>query len=38
MNVDEKEAQKFDENFEKIEKRYQKSQEEFYIYSHSFVE
>lgn len=38
MNIDEKEAQKFDESLEKMEKRYQKSQEEFYIYSHSFVE
>ena len=38
MNIDEKEAQRFDESLEKMEKKYQKSQEEFYIYSHSFVE
>lgn len=37
MQVDEKEAQRFDEELEKMEKKYQVSQEEFYIYSHSFV-
>lgn len=38
MQIDEKEAQKFDEGFEKMDKKYQYSQEEFYIYSQSFVE
>ncbi len=38
MQIDEKEAQKFDEGFEKMDKKYQHSQEEFYIYSQSFVE
>ncbi len=38
MQIDEKEAQKFDERFEKMDKKYQYSQEEFYIYSQSFVE
>lgn len=38
MSVDEKAALRFDENLEKMEKKYQPSQEEFYIHSHSFVE
>ncbi|MEY8339490.1 N-acetyltransferase [Lachnospiraceae bacterium 62-35] len=38
MAIDEKEAQRFDEGLEKMEKKYQPSQEEFYIYSHSFIE
>ena len=38
MNIDEKEAQSFDETLEKMEKKYQPSQEEFYINSHSFIQ
>jgi predicted N-acetyltransferase YhbS len=38
MNVDEQEAQRFDESLEKMEKKIQPSQEEFYIHSHSFVQ
>ena len=38
MNIDEKDAERFDECLEKMDKKYQTSQEEFYIYSHSFVE
>ncbi len=34
----EKEAEKFDDNLEKMEKKYQSSQEEFYIHSNSFIE
>ena len=34
----EKEAERFDDNLEKIEKKYQSSQEEFYIHSNSFIE
>lgn len=37
MRIDQQEAQRFDESFEKLEKQYQTSQEEFYIYSQSFV-
>lgn len=37
MDVDEKEAENFDKNFEQMTKGYQASQDEFYIYSHSFV-
>ncbi|MDR2924648.1 MAG: GNAT family N-acetyltransferase [Azoarcus sp.] len=37
MHIDEKEAEKFDETFEKMEKKHQPSQEEFYIYSHSIL-
>ncbi len=37
-DIDEKEAERFDEGFERWEKKYQPSQEEFYIYSHSFVQ
>ena len=38
MQMDEQEAQRFDEGFEKIEKKYQPSQEEFYIHSHSIIQ
>lgn len=38
FEIDEKEAERFDEGFERWEKKYQSSQEEFYIYSHSFVQ
>ena len=38
MNIDEKEAQAFDDSLEKMEKRWMPSQEAFYIMSHSFVE
>lgn len=36
-DIDEKEAERFDEGFERWEMKYQPSQEEFYIYSHSFI-
>ena len=35
MNIDEKEAARFDDNLETMEKKYQSSQEEFYILSNS---
>ena len=38
FDIDEKEAQRYDEGLEQLEKKYQPSQEEFYIISHSFVE
>ncbi len=38
MHLDEKEAECFDDNLEKMEKKYQLSQEEFYIHSSSFIE
>ena len=38
MQVDETDAQRFDDTLEKMEKRYQPSQEEFYILSNSFVQ
>ncbi|NLM98168.1 MAG: N-acetyltransferase, partial [Halanaerobiaceae bacterium] len=38
LEIDEKEAERFDEGFEPWEKKYQPSQEEFYIYSHSIVQ
>lgn len=38
MQLDEEKAQRFDDSLEKMEKKYQPSQEEFYIYSHSFVQ
>lgn len=38
MQIDEEEAQCFDEGFEKMEKKYQTSQEEFYILSHSVIQ
>lgn len=37
MQFDEKEAQLFDDGLENMEKKYQPSQEEFYIHSHSFI-
>ena len=37
MQLDEKEAELFDDGLEKMEKKYQPSQEEFYIHSHSFI-
>lgn len=37
-SVSKEEAQQFDDTFENMEKRYQTSQEEFYIMSHSFLE
>lgn len=36
-SFDEKDAEEFDKQFEKREKRYRRSQEEFYIYSHSVI-
>jgi predicted transcriptional regulator len=38
MKIDEQETQRFDESLEKMEKKFQPSQEEFYIHSHSFVQ
>ena len=38
MQIDETEAQRFDDSLEKMEKRHQPSQEEFYILSHSTVQ
>ncbi len=35
MKIDEQEAERFEESLEKMEKKYQPSQEEFYIHSHS---
>ena len=37
MELDEKQAQNFDDGLEKMEKKYQPSQEEFYINSESFL-
>lgn len=37
MKIDEQEAQRFDEGLEKMEKKYQPSQEEFYIHTHSII-
>ena len=37
LGIEEKEVERFDEGFERLEKKYQPSQEEFYIYSHSVV-
>lgn len=37
MNIDQKQAEKFDESFEKMEKIFQPSQEEFYIISNSTI-
>ncbi|MDE6763053.1 MAG: N-acetyltransferase [Oscillospiraceae bacterium] len=36
-NFDEKDAEEFDKQFERREKGYRQSQEEFYIYSHSVI-
>ncbi|MFQ7307960.1 MAG: GNAT family N-acetyltransferase [Mediterraneibacter sp.] len=38
MNVDEREAQAFDDGLEKMEKKWMPSREAFYIMSHAFVE
>ena len=38
MEIDEEKARQYDDSLEKLERRYQRSQEEFYIMSHSFVE
>ena len=38
MNVDERQAQAFDDGLEKMEKKWMPSQEAFYIMSHAFVE
>ena len=37
MQIEEQEAQRFDDSLEEMEKKYQSSQEEFYIHSHSFI-
>lgn len=37
LNIDEHEVERFDRSFEKMVKKYQPSQEEFYIYSHSII-
>lgn len=37
MNIDEHKAEIFDENLEKMEKKFNPSQEEFYIYSHAII-
>lgn len=38
MRIDEQEAIRYDENLEKMEKKYLPSQEEFYIHSHSVIQ
>ncbi|MCK5848142.1 MAG: N-acetyltransferase [Caldisericia bacterium] len=38
MDIDEQEAQLFDDKLEKMEKKFQPSQEEFYIHSQSFIQ
>ena len=38
FEIDDQDVQRFDENFEKMEKKYQVSQEEFYIHSHSVIQ
>ncbi len=38
MSISEEDARKYDDTLEPLEKKYQPSQEEFYIMSHSFVE
>ncbi|TQI66566.1 N-acetyltransferase [Clostridium sp. KNHs216] len=38
FEIDEQEAQHFDEGLESLEKKYQPSQEEFYIHSHSIIQ
>lgn len=38
MHIDEADAQRFDDALEKMEKRHQPSQEEFYILSNSCVQ
>ena len=37
MQIDEQEAQRFDDGLEKMEKKWQPSQEEFYILSHAVL-
>jgi predicted N-acetyltransferase YhbS len=38
FEIDEQEAERFDEALESLEKKYQPSQEEFYIHSHSVIQ
>ena len=38
MQIDEQEAVRFDERLEKMEKKFQPSQEEFYIHSHASIQ
>ncbi len=38
MNIDEEAAERFDEALQKMEKKYQPSQEVFYIHSHSVIQ
>ena len=38
FEINEEDAQRFDDRLEKMEKRYQSSQEEFYIHSHSVIQ
>ena len=38
FEIDEQEAVRFDEDLESLEKKYQPSQEEFYIHSHSIIQ
>jgi putative acetyltransferase len=38
MKIDEREAERFDESLEKMEKKFQPSQEVFYIHSHSIIQ
>lgn len=38
MQIDEAAAERFDERYEKMEKKYQTSQEEFYIHFHSILQ
>ena len=38
MAISEEEAQRYDDTLEKMEKKYQPSQDEFYIISQSFLE
>lgn len=38
MKLDEQEAERFDESLEKMEKKFQPSQEAFYIHSHSVIQ
>lgn len=38
MQIDEQEAERFDESLEKMEKKFRPSQEEFYIHSHSVIQ
>jgi hypothetical protein len=37
MKIDEEAAERFDAGLEKMEKKFQPSQEEFYIHSHSTI-